>query len=216
MRVYFPKGPGMGMTRKFLDDAYSHDEGEAARRFYDEWAATYNEEVADNGYVTPTRCAEALKSLLEPPTAAILDLGCGTGLSGVALRRAGFTAIDGWDPSAEMLRRAEALHVYRVLRHIDPTKPLDAPAGVYKAVNAAGVMHPGLAPPKAIDQILGFLASGGLFCFSLNDHAIEDGAHLAHVEAIIERGAATLRFKEYGEHLPKRDLKSWVYVIEKP
>lgn len=203
------------MTRKFLDDAYGHDSGDDARRFYDDWAKTYDDEIAENGYATPVRCAAALASLTKDRKKAILDFGCGTGLSGLALSKAGFTTIDGWDPSPEMLRRAEKLHVYRVLRHIQPDKPLTAPANAYDAVNAAGVLSPGLAPPEALDQSLDFLPVGGLICFSLNDHAIEDEAHLNHMNALIERSLVAKRFEEYGDHLPGRDMKSWVYVLEK-
>lgn len=203
------------MTRKFLDDAYGHDAGDEAVRFYDEWAASYDDEIAQNGYQTPRRCAEALASFVTPLTAPILDLGCGTGLSGIALREAGFTQIDGWDPSPKMLQRAEKLHAYRVLRQIDPEAPLTAPENAYAAVNAAGVLSPGLAPPDAFDKILGFLPAGGHLAFSLNDHAIEDGAHLARMRALTAEGAAALKFEEYGEHLPGHGLKSYVYVIEK-
>ena len=203
------------MTRKFLDNAYGHVSGDDARRFYDDWAKSYNDEIAENGYATPARCAAALASLAQDREKAILDLGCGTGLSGLALSKAGFTTIDGWDPSSEMLRRAEKLHVYRVLRHIEPEKPLAAPINAYAAVNAAGVLSPGLAPPAALDQILAFLPVGGLICFSLNDHAIEDGAHLSHMNQLVEKGIVAKRFEEYGDHLPGREMKSWVYVLEK-
>ncbi|MEL7463748.1 MAG: class I SAM-dependent methyltransferase [Pseudomonadota bacterium] len=203
------------MTKKYLENAYGHAHGEAARKFYDEWAATYDAETSDNGYITPVRCAAALADLTEDQQRPILDLGCGTGLSGAALKSAGFAAIDGWDPSSEMLRQAEKRHVYRVLRQIEPEASLDAPANAYAAVNAAGVLSPGLAPPEAFDQILAFLPKGGHISFSLNDHAIEDGAHERRMTEIVDAGAAILRFKEYGDHLPGREMKSWVYVLEK-
>lgn len=203
------------MSKKFLENAYGHGSGDAARKFYDDWAATYDAEIAENGYATPLRCAAALASNSKDQSRPVLDLGCGTGLSGAALHSAGFTSIDGWDPSAEMIRRAEKLHVYRVLRQIDPEARLSAPANAYTAVNAAGVLSPGLAPPEALDQMLAFLPSGGHVVFSLNDHAMEDGAHYRRMCEITDLGAALLRFKEYGDHLPGRDMKSWVYVLEK-
>ncbi|MEL6794504.1 MAG: methyltransferase domain-containing protein [Pseudomonadota bacterium] len=203
------------MTRKFLEDAYGHGQGDAARKFYDEWAATYDAEIAENGYATPMRCASALAAASGDMVQPILDLGCGTGLSGAALKSAGFATIDGWDPSSEMLRKAEKLHVYRVLRQIEPQAPLKAPANAYAGVNAAGVLSPGLAPPEALDQMLVFLPVGGCIAFSLNDHAIEDGAHERRMTEIVDTGAAGLEFKEYGDHLPGRDMKSWVYVLRK-
>lgn len=203
------------MTDRFLDKAYGHGGGEEARRFYDEWAASYDEEIAENGYATPRRCAEALIAAGAEPDWPILDVGCGTGLSGAALRLAGFTRIDGVDPSPEMLKRAELRRLYRMLREIDPAAPLTAPAGIYRAAVAVGSMSPGLAPPEAIDQALAFLPSGGVLVFSLNDHAVEDGAHLARLRDVVDAGAAAIAVKEHGEHLPKIGLKSWVYALRK-
>ena len=202
-------------TKRHIDKAYGHKPGEEAQAFYDSWANSYDAELGYNGYATPARCAAALAAASPDLSAAVLDLGCGTGLSGAALRSAGFSTIDGWDPSAEMLRRAEAGHCYRVLRQIDPLEELTAPTGSYAAVNAAGVMSPGLAPTEAFDQILAFLDGGGHICFSLNDHAIEDGAHLRRVEEIVEERRAAIVFKEYGEHLPGVGMKSWVYLLRK-
>ncbi|MFN3260656.1 MAG: class I SAM-dependent DNA methyltransferase [Pikeienuella sp.] len=203
------------MVKKFLDDAYRHGPGLEAERFYDAWADSYDEELAENGYVTPRRCALSLAAATEERGRPVLDLGCGTGLSGVALRAEGFTVIDGWDPSAEMIRRAEARDAYRVLRQIEPDGPLTAPAGAYAAIVAVGVLAPGLAPPEALDQCLRLLAPGGLMCFSLNDFTIADGAHEVRLKALEEAGKLELVSREYGEHIRSRGMGADVIVIRK-
>ncbi|MGB0507942.1 MAG: class I SAM-dependent DNA methyltransferase [Pikeienuella sp.] len=203
------------MTRKFLTDAYGNEGGTASAEFYDDWAKSYEDEVKENGYATPGRCAEALASVVGDLGAAVIDIGCGTGLSGAALRDAGFTNINGWDPSAEMLEQAHASGIYRKLEQIDPEAPLSAHEGVYVNAMAAGVFSPAVAPPEAFDQTFEFLPRGGCLAVSLNDHAIEDGAHLWRMNAILDAGIAVMKFKEYGDHMPGIDMKSWVYVLEK-
>lgn len=203
------------MTERFLDKAYDHGAGEEAQRFYDAWAEGYDEEIAENGYATPRRCAEALAAAGAAADDAILDIGCGTGLAGLALREAGFAVVDGVDLSPEMLRRAEARGVYRALTPIAPEAPLEAPEDAYRAAVACGVLSPGLAPPEAFDQILAFLPAGGHLAFSLNDHAVDDGAHLRRLTEIVDAGAAILISKDHGDHLPKIGMKSWVYVLRK-
>lgn len=203
------------MTKEFLKGAYGERTGAQSREFYDEWAASYDEELASNGYVTPRRLATALARFVTDRSSPILDLGCGTGLSGAALRAVGFSTIDGWDPSSEMLRRAERRNVYRVLRQIEPTARLMARKGAFAAVNAAGVLGPGVAPPEALDQVFDFLAPGGFISFSLNDYAIEDGSHKAHLDALVESGVCKVRFEEYGEHIPGNEMNCWIYVAEK-
>lgn len=200
---------------KFLDKAYDHAPGADAEALYDDWAESYDDELIENGYVTPQRCAAALAGQVEDKSLPILDLGCGTGLSGAALAAAGFAVIDGWDPSAEMLRRAKARGVYRALTRIEPDAPLAAPAGAYHAVNAAGVLSPGLAPPEALDQMLAFLPKGGRIVFSLNDHALADGGHKGRVMELTDTGAATVTFREYGEHIRARKMGSCVYALRK-
>ena len=83
------------MTDKFLDKVYDARTADETRELYDAWSASYEAEVAENGYATPGRCAEALAKHLTDKDAPILDFGCGTGLSGLALKLAGFTTIDG-------------------------------------------------------------------------------------------------------------------------
>jgi len=44
-----------------------------------------------------------------------MDLACGTGISGLALKAAGFTCIDGYDFVQAMLDRAAAKGIYRLI-----------------------------------------------------------------------------------------------------
>jgi predicted TPR repeat methyltransferase len=198
-----------------LDHAYGGMAEGGAVEFYDDWAESYDDELGSQGYVTPKRCAEALIAMGADPAQPILDVGCGTGVSGAALAAAGFDVIDGVDPSAEMLARARGKDIYRAVREIDRAAPLVAPDSAYHNAVAAGVLSPDLAPPEALDQILEFLPVGGRLAFSLNDHAIADGAHLGRMSEIIDGGWADLEFKEYGDHIPGTGLKAYVYVLRK-
>lgn len=202
--------------RKFLDTAYGLEDDAATRAFYDDWAASYDAEIAENGYATPRRCAEALAAQAPDHDAPILDLGCGTGLSGVALRAAGFATIDGAEPSAEMRARAESrTGVYRALRAIEPDDPLPFAPGSYAHVAAVGVISPGHAPPETVDKALAILPPGGCLVFSLNDHALEEAPYPGKVEEVIAAGHAELAFSEHGDHLPGIGLRSTVYVLRK-
>ena len=200
---------------RFLDRAYEADTAEGTRALYDEWSATYEAEVAENGYATPGRVAEALAGALPDRGAALLDIGCGTGLSGLALRAAGFTTIDGGDVSAEMLARAEAKGAYRSLRRIDPDAPLaGVAAGDYAAIVACGVIGAGAAPYSLFDACMGALASGGLFALSLNDHALADPASRAALDRWLPERAEPV-FEEHGPHLPGIGLRSTVQILRR-
>jgi len=203
------------MTKGFLNQAYGARDAASTRDLYDNWAASYESELGENGYATPGRCAAALRAHMEDLNTPILDFGCGTGLSGLALRRAGFTTIDGLDLSADMLKQARAKDLYRDLRQIDPGDPLAHAPGTYGAITAIGVIGAGAAPISVFDTVMDALASGGRFVLSFNDHALEDPANEGKLQSYLDSGAARLLFKEYGDHIPGIDIKSNVYIIEK-
>ena len=204
------------MTRKFLEEAYALDGVEGAKALYEGWAASYDAEIQENGYVTPRRCAEALAGLTDDLSAPVLDLGCGTGLSGLALRAAGFTTVDGLDISPAMLALSRARDgVYRSLGQVNPDQAIPAQGGDYAHVVAAGVISPDHAPAGTINEILDLLPSGGCLVFSLNDHALEDPSFPAKLAEVVEQGRASLEFKEYGDHLPGIGLSAWVYGLRK-
>lgn len=200
--------------KRFLDGAYDLPDTATTRAFYDDWAASYDAEIAENGYATPRRCAKALAAIADAG-APVLDLGCGTGLSGVALAAAGFTAIDGAEPSAEMRARAEARGVYRAVLAIEPDDPLPFTAGAYAHVVAAGVISPGHAPPETVDKVLAILPPGGFLVFSLNDHALAEPEFPGKADQVVADGTARLVQRDHGPHLPGIGLEATVYVLQK-
>ncbi|MEL7115443.1 MAG: methyltransferase domain-containing protein [Pseudomonadota bacterium] len=200
------------MKGKFLNDVYGVDTPEAARDLYDDWSTTYDAEIAENGYATPGRVAEALARHMSDRAQPVLDFGCGTGLSGLALRRAGFEVIDGCDLSAEMLKGADDKECYRKTWQIAPGAGVP---GGYAAITATGVISVGAAPIETYDILLDALDPGGLLALSFNDHALAEPRFEGKLRARVEDGTTRLLFQEYGTHLPGINLKSNVYVIEK-
>ncbi|UWR20873.1 class I SAM-dependent methyltransferase [Sulfitobacter sp. S190] len=201
------------MSEKFLETVYAARDSDATRAIYDSWSSTYEDEVASHGYATPDRCAAALAQFVDDLTAPILDMGCGTGLAGVALRNAGFLTIDGVDLSADMLEIARSKGIYRNLKVIDAEARLTP--GAYTAIAAVGVIGAGAAPATLLSDIMHALPSGGKSVFSFNDHTLADPGFEAAVNEWVDCGAACLLFREYGDHLPGIDIKSNVYVLEK-
>ncbi|AXI54706.1 methyltransferase type 11 [Sulfitobacter sp. JL08] len=203
------------MTDGFLSKAYSTREADGVRRLYDDWAATYEAEISENGYATPGRCAAALAQYVTDKAAPVLDFGCGTGLSGLALKLAGFETIDGVDVSPDMLDRAREKNIYRTLTAIDADDDLPAAPGQYNAIAAIGVIGASAAPASSIDDLMHALDPGGFFVLSLNDHALADRIYEAKLCEWIDCGAAHLLFRENGPHLPGINMNANVYVIEK-
>src|SRR6056297_1509789 len=200
------------MAENFFDQVYKARNDAETRDLYDEWADQYDKVVLQEGYATPARCAQALRTAKSDLDAPILDFGCGTGLSGLALRLAGFNVIDGVDLSPSMLEVAREKGIYRNLTAIEAEEPID---GDYGAIAAIGVIGAGAAPLSALTRILDGLTPGMQFVFSFNDHTLEDPAFEDTVNRYISDGTMQHLFREHGDHLPGQDMKSTVYVLEK-
>lgn len=202
------------MTKTYLDKIYSTDSTDL-RPFYAQWAQSYDQEVGENGYITPLRIAEALARHVKDLSIPILDYGCGTGISGQAFQEAGFLTIDGVDISDEMLEFAAQKKIYRRLEVFAPETGPDVKLGAYNIIAAVGVIGAGAAPLAVLDQIMALLAPKGLLVFSFNDHTLEDPAYDGRVENYVKQGQAALHLKDYGDHLPKQKINSNIYILEK-
>lgn len=181
---------------------------------YAKWAASYDADLAEAGYETPARVAAALREFSHVD-AMLLDFGCGTGLSGQALKDAGFQYIDGVDISPEMLDLAQGRGIYDAIWQGKPGEMTNVNAGAYGAIVATGVVSLGAAPPETLSMILDHLAPDQLTAFSFNDPTIEIGTYDAVLNAEIEMGRAELLFREHGVHLTSKDMGSDVIVLKR-
>jgi predicted TPR repeat methyltransferase len=95
-----------------------------------------------------------------------LDLGCGTGLCGIAARQVS-DEIDGIDVSANMVARAEARGVYRQVIHGDLAQWLAGTTERYDLVLAADVFIYVGALEQVFSGVSRVLNRGGVFAFSV-------------------------------------------------
>lgn len=201
--------------RKFLQEVYENDAKKDMKSFYDDWSGNYDEEVAEHGYITPKRCAEALAKQVEDFSAPVLDFGCGTGMGGEALSHAGFKTVDGCDISKPMVELARVKNLYRNLWVTEESRPVAFEPGTYLHITAVGVISVGAAEPTLMDDLYDVLPSGGTLTFSFNELTLQEPLYEQRLHEYVDTAAVHLLFKEHGEHLPGLDMTSTVYVIQK-
>lgn len=199
----------------YLKQAYQLKTSSDTLNLYENWADSYEQTLAIYGYVTPKRCAEALLRHLTDITAPILDIGCGTGLSGLALKNAGFSRIDGTDVSATMLDKARLREgVYETLQLTTLSDPFPFAKGKYAAITAMGVIADKHAPPETISKLIGKLNKGGFLVFSLNNHTLENPTYEAEIQKLTVEENACLLEAEMGPHMTSYNMTSKICVLQ--
>ena len=111
--------------------------------FYNSHAHAYEPAVKPTKYqAVHHHCASMLASLVPPADdVRILDVGCGTGMTGLVLREHGYSVIDGVDPSKGMLdicRQKPGLYRHLYCESINDNTDLTLDADSY---DAAYCMH---------------------------------------------------------------------------
>lgn len=137
---------------------------------YDAWASDYDRELADWGYEAPEQAAGLLKGHLRNfEKAEILDCGCGTGMTGAALRAAGAGGrLTGLDASLSSLDAAKQKNVYDRLEAADLNQRLPLDDASVDGVLCIGVLTY-LEEAAIFREWLRVLRSGGVAVFTSRD-----------------------------------------------
>jgi predicted TPR repeat methyltransferase len=141
-------------------------------RLFDQYAPRFDDHLTRTlGYRAPEDLAAMIAALEDgKPRETALDVGCGTGLSGLPFR-ARVRRLIGLDLSAEMLARARARGIYDELHQADAREFLARFAGMVDLVIAADVLvYVGDAAPW-FEALMFRMPPGGLIALSIERRA---------------------------------------------
>ena len=159
------------------------------RAMFDGYAPHFEQHLVERlQYRIPWVLAEAVAAEHTAPFAAGLDLGCGTGLVGDALKREEAPVLDGIDLSPKMVEITRGKGRYRAVYEGDIVAVMGRPdvrdAG-YDLVVAADVFIYVGALEAVFARLAEIMVPGGLVAFSLehmagDDFAIQASSRYAH------------------------------------
>lgn len=192
------------------------------RDYYREWAKRYDDDVTGEGYHAPAIVAE-LAGVAQLGYAEqsreelrVMDAGCGTGLTGVALRAAGFRKIDGFDISPEMVAESRATGAYDTLITGTDLNLPDAGLGywaeTYDIVTCVGVFTLGHVGPEGFEHLVAITKPGGFLVTSARDDYVEEtgiAGYLANLEG--ESRIETLQHLSGARYVGPDRADYWVH-----
>jgi predicted TPR repeat methyltransferase len=169
------RGAGILLAHLGMGDAPERTPPAQVLSLYDVRSRFWDQEPS---YFAPQLVADGHRRHAPHSGADILDIGCGTGLVGVAVRDLA-VRLDGVDLSPAMLEKAEVKAIYDGLFQADLTPFMAGRAHGYDAVlGAATLIHFG--DLQALFQAAGLcLRAGGLFVFTLFPHEADAGTDYA-------------------------------------
>ena len=180
-----------------------------AAELFDDYARNFEQSLVDDlQYADPQKFRAILEDIAGPkaghttaPFPRVMDLGCGTGLMGAAIRDLSEN-LTGIDVSENMLEVSAEKGIYQSLIHADvvaylATQPTDP---VYDLVTAADVLTYIGALEAVFAGVRARLASGGLFVFSVEaadagTYMLRRSGRFAHAESYVRATAAVHGFE---------------------
>jgi predicted TPR repeat methyltransferase len=186
-----PDSPDAAALEARLHWIYASTSPDELRERYDEWAADYDADLTGMAWAAPQAGAERCAAHLAT-RGDVLDAGCGTGLVGVALRRAGVERVIGFDLSTAMLARAEQSGAYAELHQGSLLEPLPFADGRFAAAVSVGVFTHGHVGPAAFEGLARVVAPGGHVTMTFRDDAVEPLGYLAEAERLESTGVWSL------------------------
>ena len=175
--------------QSLLENAYTLATPQDNRSYYDEFAATYDDDFATAlGYEYPKAIASVYREHASNEDLPVADIGCGTGLVAHALGLAP-SQIDGIDISEEMLAKAREKSLYRDTIRADLTADLTPIKNEYGAVVSAGTFTSGHVGPEPLAQLLEIARPGGLFVIGVNKLFFEKAKFEPVIRGLHDNGA---------------------------
>ena len=157
-----------------LARVYGSTDPDTLQRAYQDWARSYNADLAAVGYAYP-QLLPALITRHVPDTASrILDAGAGTGWIGGLLQTLGYHNLSGIDLSADMLAVARTTGAYRELRRMNLAERVDFDDASFAACYSVGTFTPGHAPPHGLRELARVVRPGGCLVLTLTEPAWAD------------------------------------------
>jgi predicted TPR repeat methyltransferase len=169
---------------------------ECILQIFNDFSSHYDTKMRDNlSYQAPERIQELIRAEIgDAGGLEILDIGCGTGLSGVGLKERAASLV-GIDLSPEMIEVAREREIYDQLEIAEITEWLDQTEGQFDLIVACDCLVYFGDPQPVAGAVAKRLKLGGYFAFTTERgekypfHLADSGRYTHHPEHVREVAA---------------------------
>ncbi|MGA0541681.1 class I SAM-dependent DNA methyltransferase [Neotabrizicola sp. VNH66] len=166
-----------------LGAVYAAQAPEEVAAAYDQWAESYDAEMAQAGYRHPSIGLALLARHLPRGAAPLLDAGVGTGLAGPWYGIMGWPEVWGVDISEGMLAVAARKDAYARLSRAVLGQRLDFADGQFAGIISTGVFTTGHVGVEALPELVRILRPGGVMVLTVKGTLWDSGFAVALLEA---------------------------------
>lgn len=206
-------------SAELLARAYALSSDEETKALYRDWATTYDETMLDGlAYLTPERTARLLATVLEDKSAAVLDVGSGTGLAGQNLAELGYTQIDALDYSNAMLGVAKARqhngkHVYQNCIQADLNEKLELRTNSYDAIICTGLFTHAHVGANCLPELFRVLKPNSFFATTVHKDIWQEGGFEVQVSQLEEAGALITHSRQMDIYFETDEEPQGYYIV---
>mgnify|MGYP003562348211 CR=1 FL=1 len=152
-----------------LNAVYAAKAPDEVARAYNDWAATYDADMAKAGYRHPAIGLALFARHLPRGSTPVLDAGAGTGLVGEWLGLVGYPQVEALDLSEGMLAVARSKSIYSALHQAALGTALPFPDDYFAAVISTGVFTTGHVGAEGLDELIRATRPGGVIVLTVKD-----------------------------------------------
>ncbi|MDP7554067.1 MAG: class I SAM-dependent methyltransferase [Candidatus Thioglobus sp.] len=181
---------------------------------YQKWAADYDDDN-DNllGTVSQPMSVQILQEYVKNKELKIIDVGCGTGLVGRELERAGFVNFDGIDISKEMIDIAKR-RGYSNLFIGSLNNKLPFTDGEYDAALCVGVFTHGHIGSDRLDELVRIVKPGGIICFTINEGVYASYGFNSKIKRLESEHVWKVIELRKNDYMVKKNVKGFYCIVE--
>ncbi len=199
---------------KFYDnlDLSSSQNEEELLEVYKKWASIYDQDNDDFlGTVSQPNSVKIFHKYISDKNQKIIDVGCGTGLVGLELKKLGFTNFDGIDISQNMIDLAiNRGYQSLFIGNLNESLPLESDS--YDAALCVGVFTHGHVGPNRLRELSRIVKSDGLVCFTVNEDVYAAYGFDRAIESLEAEKVWTLQELIKQDYMTKKDVKG-IYCV---